>query len=471
MLYCLCLLGFCLRVHGLTTQSLWRDEVDSWRFALAAEPAWLLRPGWNGPAYHLALRGWILAAGQSEYALRFPSALASAACLPALWWLSRELMGRRAALIAIILLSCSPYHIWYAQEAKMYALLGLMSIASFAFLWRALSTGGAVPLGLYALSTALLPYIHVFGVLLIPAQLVAAACTWGHLPGRRLLSFALLVVGPALLYVPLGRWQLGLFLSGFRTGHPDYTLGQMLGILARGWPLGIVAAAEWWLAMPHALGLSAGVIEACRRESWRLRFVVAWLTVPLFLVFLVCTRTPLFADRYLIGSLPAFVLLTASGLERLLARRKWLGVGAAGLAVAAALYGVWMQGRFSIKADMRGAAAMTLQGWRDGDALLLQIPYLEHSARYYLGAQWEALPGPYTNGGMSEDQVGAYLAERLAGSRRVWLWLSEASIWDERGLTLKWLDEHCRATGHWELARVAVYLFEGCDGASLQLPK
>ena len=49
-----------LRVWGLDTQSIWRDEADSLRFA--SSPAQLqemfLTPGHNAPLYYLALRGW-----------------------------------------------------------------------------------------------------------------------------------------------------------------------------------------------------------------------------------------------------------------------------------------------------------------------------------------------------------------------------------------------------------------------------
>ena len=55
-------LAFALRVAGLDSQSLWRDEIDAIRFATRTWDE-LLRmfvvPGQNGPLYYLELRPWL----------------------------------------------------------------------------------------------------------------------------------------------------------------------------------------------------------------------------------------------------------------------------------------------------------------------------------------------------------------------------------------------------------------------------
>src|SRR5688572_29223892 len=60
-LLCLILAAFAWRVHGLTHQSLWRDEVDAIYFALRELPttlAMFVQAAQNGPLYYLALRPW-----------------------------------------------------------------------------------------------------------------------------------------------------------------------------------------------------------------------------------------------------------------------------------------------------------------------------------------------------------------------------------------------------------------------------
>ena len=117
------LLGFALRVVGVLSQSLWRDEVDALLFAtrpLGQFVEMFRQPGQNGPLFFIALRPWLAAAGHSEFALRFPSVLAGALSIPLLYVLVARLAGRRVALVAALLMATAPYGVWYGQEAKMY---------------------------------------------------------------------------------------------------------------------------------------------------------------------------------------------------------------------------------------------------------------------------------------------------------------------------------------------------------------
>ena len=123
-------LAFALRVAGITAQSLWRDEVDALIFAtrpLSELLGMFRQPGQNGPLFFLALRPWLAAVGQSEFALRFPSALAGALAVPIFYTLVRRLVDdRKPAAIAALLMATAPYLIWYGQEAKMYAALTVL---------------------------------------------------------------------------------------------------------------------------------------------------------------------------------------------------------------------------------------------------------------------------------------------------------------------------------------------------------
>src|SRR5436309_4123915 len=79
-------IGLALRLYRLGTQSLWLDEGGTW-----AEVSGRTGKGWSAllgelfsqdaayPLYHVLLKAWIALAGDSEWALRFPSALAGAA--------------------------------------------------------------------------------------------------------------------------------------------------------------------------------------------------------------------------------------------------------------------------------------------------------------------------------------------------------------------------------------------------------
>ena len=139
-------LAFALRVLGITAQSLWRDEVDALIFAtrpLSELLGMFRQPGQNGPLFFLALRPWLAAAGPSEFALRFPSALASALAVPIFYALVRRLVGdRKPAVIAALLMATAPYLVWYGQEAKMYAALTVLALASLLLTLEVARRGG-----------------------------------------------------------------------------------------------------------------------------------------------------------------------------------------------------------------------------------------------------------------------------------------------------------------------------------------
>ncbi|NTU62215.1 MAG: phospholipid carrier-dependent glycosyltransferase [Chloroflexi bacterium] len=161
--YALIFLAFLVRWHSLTFQSLWRDEVDAICFAqapllkelpqtaLSFTPtcppnipellAAFTQPGFNGPLYFLILRGWMGVFGYSEFALRFFSLICGVISVAFIITLGTRWFNRAVGLIAAVLLTLSAYQVWYSQEAKMYTLITLLTLASIYFLRRAVEEG------------------------------------------------------------------------------------------------------------------------------------------------------------------------------------------------------------------------------------------------------------------------------------------------------------------------------------------
>ena len=117
------------RLYRLDAQSLWNDEGNSLRLAerrvsgLLDAAARDIHP----PGYTLALKGWIALAGTSELALRLPSAFAGLLTVAAAIALGRQLYGPGAGALAGLFVALSPLAVYYSQEARMYAQLGLLA--------------------------------------------------------------------------------------------------------------------------------------------------------------------------------------------------------------------------------------------------------------------------------------------------------------------------------------------------------
>src|SRR6476660_4249714 len=86
------------RLYRLGAQSLWLDEGGTWSEVTGRTgKGWLALLGelWSKdagyPLYHLLLKVWVAFAGDSEWALRFPSALAGAAAVAVMYYAVLEL--------------------------------------------------------------------------------------------------------------------------------------------------------------------------------------------------------------------------------------------------------------------------------------------------------------------------------------------------------------------------------------------
>ena len=128
---CILWLAAALRFHHLGHASLWYDEGNSWVQAtrdlatIASRTARDIHP----PGYYWLLAGAQSLLGESEFALRLPSAWASilaAACLIAS---GRRLGSWRTGVFAGALFAFNSFALDYAQQARMYALHTLWGMA------------------------------------------------------------------------------------------------------------------------------------------------------------------------------------------------------------------------------------------------------------------------------------------------------------------------------------------------------
>ena len=92
------------------------------------------------PFYYTLLHLWIGLFGPLEGAVRTLSALASTLTVPVFYLGCRRLLDRPTAVIAVGILAVSPFHVQFAQETRMYALLTLEVACVIYFLARLVTT-------------------------------------------------------------------------------------------------------------------------------------------------------------------------------------------------------------------------------------------------------------------------------------------------------------------------------------------
>ncbi len=168
--------GAAVRFATISSQSYWYDEaatVHLMRLPFGSMLSGIGSQESTPPLYYVLAWLWAKVFGTGEAGLRSLSALAGTAAIVIAYLCGRELVSRRAGVIAAALAAVNPFLIWYSQEARAYMLLVLLSGASFLFFARAWRRPSARNLWWWAGMSGLALLTHFFaGFLVAPEALL-----------------------------------------------------------------------------------------------------------------------------------------------------------------------------------------------------------------------------------------------------------------------------------------------------------
>ena len=331
LLLALLLLAVALRVHALDFQPLWFDEGKSVFFAnqTLQDTALLTAEDIHPPLYYYLLHAWALLAEWSPFALRFLSVGLSVLAVTLIYQLGRLLSHRRAVgLLAALILTLAPLHVYYSQEARMYALVTTLGLASTVLMLRALESRSrrwlSGPWIAYLVVTAAALYTHYYAAFipLFQTLFVLLHCRRyrRHLL-RWLGSMALL----GLLYAPwvyLSYQVLADYVVA-KVAHEAYTPLAFQEYLTDHLVAFSTDAGGDGLAMTIVFVALATLGVGLFAARWRGRkddlplACYLYLFVPLaagFAINLYFPFHPPHYERQFLYAAPAFYLLVASGL-------------------------------------------------------------------------------------------------------------------------------------------------------------
>ncbi len=159
-----------LRLYQLGGQSLWTDEGVQYFIASAPtfETLWeRLEQRTFHPPLSFFISHVFLRLQDSDFFLRLPSVLFGVGSVFLVYRLVKMLTSVPLALATAWVFAISPLHVWYSQEARMYApLLFVALLSTLCFLW-AVETRRWYWWGAYACTLALGLYVHAFMALQI----------------------------------------------------------------------------------------------------------------------------------------------------------------------------------------------------------------------------------------------------------------------------------------------------------------
>ncbi|MCB0124504.1 MAG: glycosyltransferase family 39 protein [Caldilineaceae bacterium] len=497
-----------LRLYTIGTKTVWLDEAFSiW---LANQPLfamwrWLVQIDQHPPLYYTLLHGWQWLFGDLQGPVRLLSALCSTLTIPFFYYAGRRLFDQPTAILATVILATAPFHVRYAQEARMYALLTLtVAIALYLLTWLLLDNTERQPRWLwtaYGLAQAAVMLTHNTAAVFFPLAVnlaIGGAVLRLHLRGgisalialnrpgfeRRWLRTQLLAfvvwlpwsipfiiqsIGVAREFwisFPTG-YEIYETLHTFHLAHQPYTpIPWLIGDLLY-WLLGIAGA--WTL----------------RRRGALLSLLLALFFVPILGELVVSLRRPIFSDRTLIWTTLPYYLLVAVGIRQV--GRWYAGMGWMKRRGATPRFSVFLLilvVALNVQALISYYRYFSKEGWDEAAAHV--ATYIEPGDLILFNATWVQLPFDYYfrhfasghdtriarhgvpvdlfDRNVLEPKMHATdlprLQQLLTGHRRIWLIYSHDWYTDPQGLIPRELAQQhlLAAEEHFRGVRVLFYV-------------
>jgi mannosyltransferase len=395
-------LAAALRVAALGRPSLWFDE--AWVIRLAGHdwreiPRLLRVTDAHPPLYYVLMHVWLRLAGTGEVAARAPSAFFGSLSVALTYAFVRRWSSPPVSLLAAFLAGVSPFAVMAAQEARMYALLTVLVLASTLILLLATEDNRPSRWRAYAASAVLMVYTHYLGILVLASHGVWVA--WVARP--RLRPWLTAVAAVVLLYLPwvpalTDQLAHGSAWPWYRRAAGVVPAGDLCGLLAFGgslfgmgsyfFPGNETHGVAFLVLLPFLLVLACG-LWALRTRPAALGLLALPAGVPVGVMSALSAAGLTFYPRWFSFVAPFFAAALAHGIVEIAG---WFR-GRRGLAAAlltAALLGCAAPtfARYYLDPDFRPypwrtAAAVVRAQARPGDFLLYINVAAEVSFSYY----------------------------------------------------------------------------------------
>lgn len=296
----------------------------------------LLAEGNNPPLYELLLNLWIKLFGISEFSVRFPSLIFSSITVLYIYKLGTKFLNKRIALYSSIIFIFSNYHILFAHEARVYSLLGLLSVISmyyFMSIFQYCTTDTKVENNLKSsvrnnliiliIVDTLIIYSHYFGFFILITQFAFLVSNkkiiskyWKHI------LFCSSIIG--LLYLPNIFVVLNRFIESSSNGtwvNPPNGIDSIYNMLRQFSNAPVVAV---FVILILVSSFVKSIINK-KREQKNIfnRLIIFWFVFVFFFMFGISYLIPMFLDRYLMPAAIAFSFIVGISSDYLVKKQKY----------------------------------------------------------------------------------------------------------------------------------------------------
>lgn len=476
--------GTILRFALLGRNSLWSDE---------AFTVWVVRHDWwsllstvrtddlHPPLYYLLTKAWVRITGVGEAALRFPSASLSLLAVLLTYALMRRISSEAVSLLSALLVCVSPLQIMAGQEARMYALLGVLVLAAAHALCRLVERPTLGSASVYVALAFLMIVTQYFAFLVLLAHgLWVAVYERRHLD-RWLVCIAI-VAGLYTPWIPAVLHQMLDFHDKVALVHPSpkyLALGNLLALFAFGGslfgtggyfsPAAPIGVGQMVFLLPFLAVLWQGV-SAFGSDPRRLALVGLPLLIPIGLTTALSFVGLTYWLRSFSFLLPFYAMLIAQGIAAVAGRLRFRWAAGV-LTLGLVLFSVPQLARYYFEPashpyQWRAAAHLVEHLGRPDDYILYVGHEPEMAFAYYFrpphAIESHTLVPLKAEG--SSPQFAQAAARTLAATHpRVWLILTvplDPSSPPVRQRLMPALAAAYRLVGRYDFEGVWVYLLE-----------
>ncbi|ODS41447.1 MAG: hypothetical protein A7315_06155 [Candidatus Altiarchaeales archaeon WOR_SM1_79] len=496
LLVAILFLALFLRVYDLDTESLWLDEAFSLRDASGHSLDNFSQGG--RPLYYTILHYWINIFGDSEFSVRFPSAIFGFLSVFMIYKIGRLIFDEETGILSSLIMGLSVFHIYYSQDARMYSLMVLLTLCSMYFFIKLLEKRDIwVSVG-YIISTILLIYTHQFGLFIIIVQIIYFATIFILSMGVHKINFKELILIPVLLIILIllfAPWTINVAKNVLNNQSeaigPEWIPAPSITSIISTFFM-YSGSVEGGLSYPYFIYINLllmifflilsvfsiinyekingridfknflNSLESYKWKIWisnvnKIYLLFLWLFTPIILLLTASILlNPIYVHRYTIGGSAAFYLLIARGIRNI--NQGYIKLCVIMIVITISLLNVFAYYNEVNKEQWREVANYVDINGMPGDLVLFNAGFCQENGFNYYSKRNDLIKKPFPEKTRDVDEKNIEeLRQTVEGYNRVWLVLSHSH--DYKGLIKKRLNESYNLSYHEMYNGIEVYTF------------
>lgn len=273
-----------------------------------------LSTGDNPPLWEIILHYWTKLFGISEVAIRFPSYIFNILTIIPIYIIGEKYVKKYVGLFASLLFIFSSFSLFFAHEARVYSLVGLLSIASVLFFLKSINSEKSNKSLIYlTLINGLLLYSHYLTYWIILIQIIIFL---SHKSVRQKLKWAYIIhlFSLFILFLPLAPVIFNRFMNSGVNGTwitPVSGINDFYNMLWKFSNQPVVTVIFITILFASIIKI---VLSKSKPINKNVKFINLLIWIPLTVSFALSFKVGFFLDRYFYFLSPLFYLSVTSSL-------------------------------------------------------------------------------------------------------------------------------------------------------------